>query len=739
MRTTGTTCLSLTEPRTACSSNDDLFTLVWLQHRTEMLHLCRRCTRQEADAEEAFSRASLLLYNKLPANRERVENLRGWILRLTFNVCMSLHRENRRRAEQSLEELDAESWVDSHLPDTSPVGDPERSYLQKEMGQFLRSSIENLPERLRDTMIGHLTLGSYREIADHLSINEANARKRMQEARETLSRELAEYQAGAAQPPAPRRPVRARKTVGASPAGDPPERVQAVRSVVVTLPEDVEGEGLLAVHLPLGKEGRPALEHYVEQHPRSSKKRLALARALLEEGRAEEAIPHLEHAVGKQPRQLGAWLDLIAIYRLQEQPSVAAGACERALAAHRGPAAALFQGLHAQCLGRTVEAERAFLDARDAMRESPAPCIALAELQKATGRPYEAAGSLEEALIRSPTDVAALTLGSEVLRLMGRSAEARRRDARVLELDGGNPPALERRLAASARSAGGQLAPEGGLWRAVEKLARTRAAALSLLSFIRVCGGDLAGTGEMAAFVSKQPRLPQARIERARLLDVLDRPLAALQEIDVARALQAGSRELDLLACRISLRAGLPWRTLQESQDLLARYGTAWDTASAAAWALANLGRPDRAAELSQAAVERQPSLPAAWLEHGRVLARCERLQEAVAATEMGWSLLPEGDGFDLAAPAALDLAVLHRRLGQPEQARHWSHQALESCAALAESDPARAHILRVRIQADPGSKAAPSTAEPVDIAPSFLQIEERRMLTSQISEATFG
>jgi len=707
-----------------------------------MLRLCRKCMRQEADAEEAFSRASVLLLRKLPTYRDRVKNLRGWILRLTYNVCISLHRENLRRSEQCIEEADAAGSAVPRLLQASLMGDPESSYLQREMGRFLRSSIENLPQRLRETMICHFYLGySYREIADHLSINEANARKRIQEARESLSRGLAEYHAGAA--PAPRQPARPQQAAGAGVAGDPPERVRALRAVVVTLPAGGETEGLLPVHLPPGKERRHTLERYIEQHPRGWTKRLALARSFLEEGRIEDALPHLEHGVARQPRQLGAWLDLIAVYRLQERPEAAAGACERALAAFRGRAVALFQGLRAQCLGRLAEAERAFLEAREAMAESPAPWTALAELQWATGRPKETADSLEEALARLPTDVMALTFGAEALRLLGRSGEARRRDALALEVDGANPPALERRLAASARSAGGRRALKDALWRPVEKLARTRAAARSLLGFVFVCSGGLAEAGEMAAYVAERPRLPQARIEHARLLDALGHPLSALQEVDVGRTLHAATRELDLLACRLSVRAGLRHRALQESEDLLERYGDAWDIASTAAWALAWLGQTDRAAELSQAAAARQPGLPAAWLEHGRVLARAERLREAVAAMEIGWSLLPEGDGFDLAAPAVLDLAVLHRHLDQPGDARRWALRALEVCAALGELDPVRAHVLRTSAQAELGSASAPSTrlpaGETVDVSPAFLHIEKRLIFTTQLSEASFG
>ncbi len=701
-----------------------------------MLSLCRRCTRQEADAEEAFSRAGLLLYRKLPAYLERVDNLRGWILRLTFNVCMSLHREHRRRAEQSLEEIETEGPAPSSRLPPSPLGNPESTYLQKELGHFLRSSIEHLPERLRETMIGHLTLDGYREIADRLAINEANARKRMQEAREALARGLVQYRASGARPPAPRPAARARKPAGAGQPTEPQERVRAIRSAVVTLPGGQEREGLLALHLPLSKERRDVLERYVEQHPRGGTKRLALARALLEEGRAEEALPHLEAGVERQPRRLDAWLDLIAIYRLQERTATAAEACERALAANR-PATALLQGLRARCLGSLAEAERGFLEAREAMPESPAPCVALAELQMAAGRPHEAAESLAEALARDPDDVAALTLGAEPLRLLGRSAESRRRDARALELDPANPPALERLLAESARRARGRLAPEGGLWRAVESLARTRPAARSLLAFVRIAGGDLAGIGEMASLVAEHPNLLQARIEHARLQDALDRPLAALQEIDAARELQPGSRELDLLACRVAIRAGLPHRALQECDDLLARHGDAWDIASTAAWALSHLGQTDRAIEISKTGVASQPDLPAAWLEHGRVLTRAERLREAAAATEMGWSLLPEGDGFDLSAAAALDLAVLHWLLGYPEWARQWALLALDSCAALGEIDPARARIFRVWIEAELGTEDGTRTAPPMDLSPSFLQIEERRLLSTQVSEAS--
>lgn len=186
MRTTTTVSRPTASDSNPTASSDKIFTRTLLQYREEMLSLCRRCTSREADAEEAFSRAALLLYRKLPIYCEHLENLRGWVLRLTYNACMGLHRENRRRSECSLEEIGEGKPVLLSLL-TSPTMDPETAYLSKENYFFLQACIDELPERLRNIVLVHLRLGSYREIAEYLSIKEPNARKRMQEARRVIS------------------------------------------------------------------------------------------------------------------------------------------------------------------------------------------------------------------------------------------------------------------------------------------------------------------------------------------------------------------------------------------------------------------------------------------------------------------------------------------------------------------------------------------------------------------------
>lgn len=182
-------------PAPATSTHDALFTELWLQYGTE-LH--RRCViwmgGNHADADEAWSRASYSFYRKLPHYLHSVKNPRAWLLRLTYNVCMDLHRENKRRQVESID-ASSEVSIESPLPVLLDL-DPEQSYLSKELHEFLQSCVDELPERLRLTMLAHLSAASYKEIARDLGINEANVRKRMQEARALLRRRLCEYRAG---------------------------------------------------------------------------------------------------------------------------------------------------------------------------------------------------------------------------------------------------------------------------------------------------------------------------------------------------------------------------------------------------------------------------------------------------------------------------------------------------------------------------------------------------------------
>ncbi len=662
---------------------------------------------------------------------------------------MDLHRESRRRHEEPLEPAATSPQQEEAL--RSPDGaDPERAYPEKEHQGFLLRAIDELPERLCQTMRCHLACTSYREIADRLAINEANVRKRMQEARALLRQRLADYTAGKATVSG-RPPVTAISSPAPESAGRKasPWRVCALRSLVIELPSGAESEAVVQLTYPprrSSRRRRSALEGYIRKHPNGWKKRHELGRHLIEAGRLEEAVPQLERVVRQQPRQLEPRLELASVHLLRGRSEAAAAAYQKAQGAVPAAAAkALLHGLMARCEGRDEEARRALETAAETAPRCPAARVALAEIHWTRGCPTTTADALDAALAVAGDDVAALTFGHQALRLLGRTSEAGRRTARALELDGRNPLALARWLGARGRATGGRFAPGSTERRRWQRLQQMAAAGVVVcqgsLAFRRACRGDLAGAEKrLAAVVRERPRLVPAWVEYARFLDWLGTAEPAVAALDAAAALHPPDRALQLLACRLATRAGLATRVRRQADILVERYGDAWETVSTAAWALSILGLdPRRARRLSRAAVDLQPHLPAAWFEHGRVLARRDRLPEAVQAFTNGWELLPAGDGFALAVPVALDLAAVHRRLGDHETRRRWARRALARSETLVPADPARGRAW-YRQASDLSDSGLAEVRRPgPDPAAAFQRLEARWCLKSQLAEESWG
>ncbi len=112
------------------------------------------------------------------------DEARRWLLRLVYTKCMDIHRHRRRFLEAEEE---------------NEAGGPglEAALLESELIAFVRDRIQRLPLRLRSVAELHLLQDlSYSEIADRLSLTEANARKRMQNVRTLLREHLHAYRRG---------------------------------------------------------------------------------------------------------------------------------------------------------------------------------------------------------------------------------------------------------------------------------------------------------------------------------------------------------------------------------------------------------------------------------------------------------------------------------------------------------------------------------------------------------------
>jgi RNA polymerase sigma factor (sigma-70 family) len=173
------------------------FTDAWKQHAAELRQRCLTWTGGNPwDADEAISRTACIIFLKLPSQTQSISDLRAWFLRLTYNVCMDLHRERKRRCEQRLDET-LETVPSAAVRVTGMEGgNPERHYLDAELREYLHGRILELPSKLRDALQLRMQQHSYPEIASHLGINEAAVRKRVQLARQALRRDLMDYSEG---------------------------------------------------------------------------------------------------------------------------------------------------------------------------------------------------------------------------------------------------------------------------------------------------------------------------------------------------------------------------------------------------------------------------------------------------------------------------------------------------------------------------------------------------------------
>ena len=174
----------------------DAFWPLWELHRNYLYHRCRIWMGgNDLDGEETLSLAMLKAWGKLPDYADQITNVKAWLIRMTHNLCVDLHRQCKRRAigMESIEEI----AVGEQEILASSSHSPESAMLRSELEMVIRQRINALPPRLRDPFILRFYKDmSYQEIAQKLNISQDNAYKRIQQAREFLQKPLQRYLSG---------------------------------------------------------------------------------------------------------------------------------------------------------------------------------------------------------------------------------------------------------------------------------------------------------------------------------------------------------------------------------------------------------------------------------------------------------------------------------------------------------------------------------------------------------------
>lgn len=169
------------------------FWLLWNQHQQYLYRRCLGWTGgNRTYAEEVLGQASLKAWEKLPNSAAKIVNPKAWLIRLTYHLCIDLQRQRNRSAfgVENIEEL----TLSATEATISNFESPESTLLRREMGEQIRRAIEELPPQLRAPFVMRFCREmSYADIAQHLDLSNSNARKRIQQARSRLQKQLAPY------------------------------------------------------------------------------------------------------------------------------------------------------------------------------------------------------------------------------------------------------------------------------------------------------------------------------------------------------------------------------------------------------------------------------------------------------------------------------------------------------------------------------------------------------------------
>jgi RNA polymerase sigma factor (sigma-70 family) len=738
-------------------SNGNLaaFWKLWEKHRKYLYGVClRQMGGIHADAEDALSRAMITAWRRLPHHAGKIHDyrsLRGWLARLTHNLCVDIHRERQRNGgpPKSLEEFTAENAEAAGWS----VESPEESLLRREMEYHLHLMIARLTPNLRTPFILRFFHDiSYNDIAARLDLSSENVRKRIQQARSILQDGLGEYRAGLTGSVVWLADVESFEElfaglfVGEESFAVEARREQArqtstVRMVCVALPSGVERSFDLLFYQPWEEAGEAeSLTRYARVYPEGWSRRLALASLLRESGRWEEAVREFYQLIARRPDLTEAHLRLGEMLHLSGRGEEARAVYEQALCAEqREPMRRHLRGLVEVCRGHYAQAASAFQQAALLEPHAHAHRHRLGMTYLRAGSYVEALAVFDDLLKRNADDIVALTFSHDALLAAGRSREAVRRLRRAVKLDQKNATALKRliehRLTAGA-VAGADGQETRRLLRMAERAAADAPEVRELLATYHVMRGEWEeGVSLLVALVAERPMCPAGWCSLAHALLRTGAYEQAADAVQKAHALHPTEPEIQEAACEVLALAQRPAlrRILEEA---LAHDPERWSLWAAAGLALVNCfgedarrDDADLACYVSSRAPRLRPHLPDAWFQHGKILALAGMHREAVAALTQGWKFLSDEACEPEALAAAVRLGESWRACGGEKQARAWFETAAGRAPAQAALTPAATHFWHGRALEALGDRVSAVQSYNEALAAHILYPERREAL----------
>ena len=164
-------------------SHSQNFWPLWLSHQTYLYHCCLRWMNHNLmDAEDALNLAMWKAYRKFTQYANQIRQWKSWLTKICYRACLDLRRSFREG--MSLEDVESEIATPDSLS-------PYQNAIALETQDIIHQAIQKLLLPLRQAFtLRYVEELSYPEIAQRLEITEANARKRVEQAKFKLRKSL---------------------------------------------------------------------------------------------------------------------------------------------------------------------------------------------------------------------------------------------------------------------------------------------------------------------------------------------------------------------------------------------------------------------------------------------------------------------------------------------------------------------------------------------------------------------
>lgn len=705
---------SATQLRHVASGDPAAFWRLWEEHEKYLYRIClHQLGGVQEEAEDALGVLMVKLLEQLPRYADRIQNLRAWLTRITYNLCIDIRREKWNQHVESIDELTA---TDSAAL-LSPGESPEEAALRVESHRHIYCAIADLALKLKlPFLLHHLHDLSYNEVAVRLAISPENARKRGQLARAVLQERLKRYISGTASPSLPTGqtdPDACLQFLWPTERSSIPPRQTAIRLVNVVLSSGVERSFYIDLdHKPLKLHPKiKSVTRYTWSHPSGWKKRLELAQLLYEAGEWREAIDEYQRVLERQPQLLRVYLDMGNMFGLMNNKSDSIATYQKALTIVREPAARHhLKGLIEVRRGDYRSAIMEFQAAAQIEPDHPTHWHNLGMVHKLIDSPQEALGSFEKSLTIDPQDIKALTYLPGLLHALGRVTAATRYVDQALSLQSENLLSIksladyrsERRLVFGKEGRKTRSLIKAGL-----RLATESPEVQESLALFHLCRGEWPeGVGVLRLFAEQHQSCPEAWCYYARALFRTGDLRNAAEAIGRACFLDPDSWKINSLAIEIWSRNGSTAELRVLLERLLENFSERWTAWAKAGWAfVVGLGEAERARVLSAHATQLQPQLADAWFQHSKVLALAGRPAEAITAAQVGWRWLPRDEDGSQSVPAAFGLAENHLFINDSGREQAWIDEGVQRLPGLIAVNPAEGYFWHARLLELSGDK----------------------------------